>query len=94
MKKFTTLDASYATYNACMLIVRDKGYKVEVKCYGSANTDREVQYFAARDDILLCAASAPELLGIVVLWETYGDKWNQQDPDIMSEIISEEEVDE
>ena len=35
------------------------------------------------------AYSGPELLGLVVLWEHLGSNWNQQQPDIYSELLDQ-----
>jgi hypothetical protein len=33
------------------------------------------------------AFSGPELLGLVVLWERYGDDWNKQSPNIYEDLV-------
>ena len=93
MRIANTLDASFATYNPCLLIVRDKGFEVRIKSYRSETKPVTCLYFAINNEIQLVASSAPELLGLVVLWETYGSNWNQQEPNIMDEALSVELID-
>ena len=38
------------------------------------------------------AATPPELLGLVTVWEEYGADWNQKDPDVLSEIFDRVEL--
>jgi hypothetical protein len=90
MSNAVFLDSNYATYNPCLLLVRDKGYEIRIKCYKSPERSRCL-YFAINDRVQLTGTSGPELLGLVVLWETYGETWNRQSPDIIDEVIVNEE---
>jgi hypothetical protein len=42
---------------------------------------------AKKGDRTFLAYSGPELLGLVVLWKNLGEQWNQQTPDIYSELV-------
>src|SRR5207248_8218919 len=46
---------------------------------------------ARKGDKSFLAYTGPELLGLVVLWEQLGESWNQQTPDIYSELIEKME---
>lgn len=89
-----SISAGTATDNPCLLIARDKGYDVRVNCYRHKRDNSvECLYFAVKDDVSLSALSGPELLGLVTLWETYGNDWCRQSPDILAEVTTEEDVD-
>ncbi len=44
-----------------------------------------------KDGHSFLAYTGPELLGLVVLWEHLGNNWNQQKPDIYSDLIDKME---
>jgi hypothetical protein len=79
------------TANPSLLVLQKKGYHLEVRCYRKGDKITSCVYFATSDHLKCCADSAPELLGLVTLWETYGENWNQQEPDLLGEVSREEE---
>jgi hypothetical protein len=76
------LVASGNTYNPSLIVLRDKGYAVWLEKGESGSL-----WCASKGDQSFLAYSGPELLGLVVLWEHLGDKWNQQVPDVYSELL-------
>jgi hypothetical protein len=89
------INSGVPTNNPSMLLVRAKGYKAWIRIYRK-KSDGSVRtlYFAATEDVSLTAWSGAELLGLVTLWETHGRDWCRQEPDALTDIIDEEEVDE
>ena len=69
------------TYNPCLLILRTKGYELSAEESGE-----RLLWNASKNDNSFTGFSPPELLGIVVLWENFGNEWNQQQPDLIGEI--------
>lgn len=69
------------TYNPCLLILRSMGYKLWAE-----ESNERLLWNADKDGHSFTGYSPPELLGIVVLWESYGSNWNQQRPDLIGEI--------
>ena len=76
------LVASGNTYNPCLIVLRKKGYEVWLE-----KGDTSSLWCAKKGDQRFLAYTGPELLGLATLWETLGNNWNQQDPDIYSELI-------
>jgi hypothetical protein len=74
------------TYNPCLLILKEKGYSLWAE-----NAKDQVIWNARNDDREFSGYSPPELLGIVVLWETLREGWNQQSPNVLGEIGGEAE---
>jgi len=79
----TSIVASGNTYNPSLIALREKGYDVWLEC---GDEDRSL-WCARRDDHDFLAYSGPELLGLVTLWEHFGDDWNRQVPDVYGELI-------
>jgi len=79
----TGLIAAGNTYNPCLLLLRDKGYQLSAEESGE-----RLLWNASRDNHSFTAYSPPELLGIVVLWENFGDHWNRQDPNLIGELCA------
>jgi hypothetical protein len=77
-----SLTAAGNTYNPCLLLLRDKGYVLSTE-----QADKRVIWCAEKNSHTFTAFSPPELLGIVVLWESQGAEWNRQQPDILGEVL-------
>ncbi len=80
------LVASGNTYNPCLIVLRQKGYDLWLE-----KGDNGSLWCAKKGDQHFLAYSGPELLGLVVLWEHLGAGWNQQQPDIYSELVDKME---
>ena len=76
------LVASGNTYNPCLIVLRQKGYEMWME-----KGDDGSLWFAKKGSQTFLAYTGPELLGLVTLWEQLGQAWNQQGPDIYSELI-------
>jgi len=79
------LIASGNTYNPSLVVLRQKGYEVWLE--KGDKGDDESLWCAKKGDQSFLAYTGPELLGLVALWEHLGRNWNQQKPDIYSELI-------
>lgn len=87
------LSSTAATDNPCLIILRDKGYSLRVECC-KENGESVCVYSAETCDRRFAAMNAPELLGLVTLWEHYGEEWKRTEPDILYEVIvNEDEID-
>lgn len=82
-----SLITTYGTYNPSLIILENKGYKLSVS-YATDN-DNVTLYYASCTNSMFAAHSAPELLGLVTLWEHFGENWNRQTPDLISELTEE-----
>jgi hypothetical protein len=80
------LVASGNTYNPCLIVLRHKGYELWLEKGDSGSL-----WCAKKGDQSFLAYSGPELLGLVALWEHLGQNWNQQQPDIYSELLDKME---
>jgi hypothetical protein len=76
------LVASGNTYNPCLIVLRQKGYQLWLE-----KSDNGSLWCAKKGDQSFMAYTGPELLGLVELWEQLGKNWNQQKPDIYSELV-------
>lgn len=76
------LVASGNTYNPCLLVLREKGYDLWLE-----DGENQTLWCAKKGEQSFLAYNGPELLGLVVLWEHRGEKWNQQQPDIYNELL-------
>jgi hypothetical protein len=83
----TDLIAAGNTYNPSLIVLRDKGYILSAE---ALDEDR-LLWNAEKDGHKCKGYSPPELLGIVVLWESLGEGWNQQMPDILGELFDRTE---
>jgi hypothetical protein len=72
------------TYNACLLILRDRGYELHAE-----EGVNSMVWIAVKGDDSFVAYSPPELLGIVTLGEEYGPDWNRHQPNILRSILEE-----
>lgn len=86
MSFHNSLIAAGNTYNPCLIILKSKGYSIWAE-----ESDENVLWSASRNGNRLSGYSPPELLGIVVLWETYGENWNQQQPNVIAEVLGSTE---
>jgi len=88
-----SLGFTHGTHDPCLIVLRDKGYALRVT--GGRQTDGEPHcvYVAEAEGRRFAATSGPELLGLVTLWEHFGEDWNRQTPDIMDEVIVNEDGD-
>lgn len=78
------------TINPALFVLREKGYSLEIK-----NVQGDYcLYIAQKEGRQFVGNSAPEVLGLVTLWEHLGDNWREKlptIPDIAAEITVEEE---
>jgi hypothetical protein len=74
-----------------LLILREKGYRLQLTSSGDANGERICTYMAEKDGNRFAGNSGPELLGLVTLWEHFGEGWNRQEPDVLGEVTTDEE---
>ena len=69
----------------CYQIIKSKGYEVEMKLtkkddfYAVAYDDFEQIWYAAKDGRKFEAINCTELLGLIALWELYGDDCMHKD---------------
>lgn len=70
------------TNNPCLLILRNAGYDLWLE-----PTEQGALWCASKDGVHFMGHSGAELLGIVTLWERLGAAWNQQEPDVYSELL-------
>lgn len=77
-----SLVASGNTYNPCLIVLRKKGYDLWLE-----KGDNGSLWCARKGEHSFLAYTGPELLGLVTLVEELGSNWNQQEPDIYSELL-------
>jgi hypothetical protein len=82
----SSLVASGNTYNPSLIVLRKKGYKLWLE-----KGENRTLWCARKGGRSFIAYTGPELLGLVVLRENLGKDWNQQKPDIYSELIDKME---
>ena len=87
------LSSAPSTDNPCLLILREMDYKLQITQSAESEGQTLCTYIAEKDGKRFAANSGPELLGLVTLWDRYGESWNRQEPDIMDEIIVAEDDD-
>jgi hypothetical protein len=75
------LAAAGNTTNPCLNVLREKGYEL----WREEQNDMTL-WFARQDSRQFLAYSPAELLGLVALWEHYGDDWNHQEPDVYESL--------
>jgi hypothetical protein len=78
----STLVASGNTYNPSLIVLRSKGYDLWLE-----HGENGSLWCARKVEQSFLAYSGPELLGLVTVWEHLGENWNQQQPDIYSELL-------
>ncbi len=86
MQAHATLVASGNTYNPSLVVLRSKGYDLWLE-----EGENGSLWCAKKGDRSFLAYTGPELLGLVTLWEHLGENWNQQKPDIYSELLDKME---
>jgi hypothetical protein len=84
MDKKESIVAAGNTFNPCLIILSEKGYRVTY-----TDGARQVLWHATNDTLTCSACSPPELLGIVAMREFFGADWNRQDPDLISKAEPE-----
>lgn len=82
-----SLAFTYATHNPALLILRSKGYEITISNDASGD---QITYIASAEGRRFGATGGAELLGLVTIWEHYGEEWNVQEPDVMDEIVPDE----
>jgi hypothetical protein len=88
MTKSHSLVAAGNTYNPSLLVLKEKGYDLEREEEGDT-----VLWRAIKGDCSFTGYSPPELLGIVSLWEAFGETWNRQLPDLLTELAEQSDPD-
>ena len=88
------LSSTVATINPCLIILREKGYTLRIECSRKKSGESVCVYSAETSDRRFAGMSAEELLGLVTLWEHYGENWKRTEPDIWGEVIVNEDEDE
>jgi len=88
MKTQFSLGAAGNTTNPALLVLKTKGYELQIEQEG----DEATVYVARRDGREFLGYSAPELLGLVTLWENLGDDWNKQEPDVLTELLDDKDA--
>ena len=78
----TSITAAGNTYNPCLLVLQKKGFELRAE-----ELDNGSLWCASKDGRKFSGYSPPELLGIVAMWESLGDDWNQQRPDLLGELL-------
>lgn len=79
-----SLVAAGNTYNPCLLLLREKSYILQVE-----EGDDRLIWTATKGEHSFTGYTPPELLGIVVLWERFGNDWNRQQPNILGELTDQ-----
>src|SRR5205809_7005129 len=82
----SSLVASDNTYNPSLIVLRQKGYELWLE-----KGENGSLWCAKKAGQSFLAYTGPELLGLVILWENLGKNWNQQQPDIYSELLDKME---
>ena len=73
------------TDDPCLHVLQQKGYVLEVKVFN----DGRAYYIGSRDHCRFVGGSGAELLGLVSMWEFFGDQWERrlsEVPDILSDV--------
>lgn len=70
------------TNNPCLLVLREQGYELSLEPRQQGSL-----WCASKDGVRFMAHSGAELLGLVTLWQRFGINWNQQVPDVFSELV-------
>jgi hypothetical protein len=71
------------TYNPALLTLRSRGFSLELQTYEDHN-----RWVARKDGRTFSAADPLALLGLVAVWEHFGDDWNHQEPSVLDELYS------
>jgi hypothetical protein len=74
------------TYNYALAAVYDKGYKVFL--YPHPCDDEKQSYWAIASGREFKASDPLELLGLIGIWERFGDNWHQEEiPDYLDQLF-------
>lgn len=74
------------TYHRALAVVRSKSYHIYY--YPSGDEEGGGDFWAIKDKRDFIAAGPLELLGLITMWEHFGDDWQALDvPDIYGEVI-------
>ena len=86
-EKMFALSFTFATHNPALLILREKGYAISIipDKDGGPST-----FIATASGRRFVADGGAELLGLVTIWEHFGEGWNRQEPDVIDEATSDE----
>ena len=80
------------TYNPALVILNEKGYRLK---FTPAKADEGFpDWEAEKDGHLFSATNPPELLGLVAIWERFGDRWQEaiREPDILGQTMDAAEL--
>jgi hypothetical protein len=79
------------TYNAALRIIKSKGYKVFL--YPDEREEYLGNYWAIKGECDFIAEDPLRLLGLISIWEAYGNEWNNQKQKAGYENVREEILD-
>ena len=85
------LSYTYATHNPALIILSEKGYRISIS---DESDEGPPTFVATSTGRRFAAGGGAELLGLVTIWEHFGENWNVKEPDIMGEALSTNEIDE
>jgi hypothetical protein len=83
------LVAAGNTYNACLYMLKERGYML----WTEDLEDDRVLWCARRAEDTFTGYSPPELLGIVVLGEEYGEAWKRDLPSVIRDVLNRDAPD-
>jgi hypothetical protein len=82
-----SLSSTFGTHNPALLILRQKGYEIFiVRDQGGGPST----FIATAPGRRFAADGGAELLGLVTIWEHFGEDWKRQNPDVMNESFCDE----
>ena len=82
---FSITDAGN-TYNPALLVMRSRGYQLRIEEFDESNI-----WHATKDNASFSANNPLALLALTVIWENYGEDWNQQEPSVLRELCNKED---
>ena len=78
---------TFATHNPALIILREKGYEIAIVPDEGGGPST---FIATAPGRRFAANGGAELLGLVTIWEHFGEDWNRQEPDVMDEAYVDE----
>ena len=81
---FSLADAGN-TYNPALLVMRSRGYELRLKV-----DDDGDRWQASKDNATFGANDPLALLALTVIWEHFGEDWNQQTPSVLRELYDDD----